>query len=74
VEEAAQVHRGHHLVVCARVVGERLADEDPGVVDQRVDPPEPVERLLDHVPSGLRLGDVTRNREEVALPGGLHRA
>ncbi len=63
VEETGQVHRGHHVVVGARVVGERLADEGPGVVDQRVDPREPVERLLDDAPSGLRLGEVTRNRE-----------
>ena len=35
-------------IVVERVVREWLADEDPGVVDQGVDPSEPIERLLDH--------------------------
>ena len=56
-------------VVVSRVVGEGLADEDPGVVDQAVDPPEPVERLLDHALGGLGFGDVTLDGEEVGLVG-----
>ena len=61
-------------IVVARVFGERLADEDPGVVDQAVDPPEPVERLLHHALGPSRLGDVTLHGEEVGLVGGGDRA
>jgi len=46
VEEPGEVHGGDRRVVVGRVVREGLADEEPGVVDQAVDPPEPIERLL----------------------------
>ena len=74
VEETGQVHRGDRGEVVGRVLGERLADEDPGVVDQAVDPSEPVERLLHHALGGLGVGDVTLHREEVGLVGGADRA
>ena len=45
VEEPGEVDGGDRVVVVERVLGERLADVDPGVVDQGVDPAEPVERL-----------------------------
>jgi hypothetical protein len=35
-------------IVLGRVIGEGLADVDPGVVDQAVDPPEAIQRLLHH--------------------------
>ena len=56
-------------IVVRRVIGEGLADEDPGVVDQAVDPPEPIERLLDHASGGLDVCDVTLHGEEVGLVG-----
>jgi hypothetical protein len=42
VEEAIQVHGRHIGEVGVGVVQERLADEDPRIVDQRVDAPETV--------------------------------
>lgn len=39
-EEAAQVDAGNRVVVLLRVLGERFADEDTGIVDQRVDTAE----------------------------------
>ena len=45
VEEPGQVDGRDRGVVLDRVLRERLADVDAGVVDQRVDPPEPIERL-----------------------------
>ncbi len=41
----------------------------PGVVDQAVDPCEPIESLLHHVPSGPSFGDVTPHGEVVVLVG-----
>ena len=40
IENAIQIHAGHRNVVLRRINGERLCDEDTGVVDQRVDPAE----------------------------------
>jgi hypothetical protein len=37
VEEPGQVGRNERRVVAGGVVGERLGDEDPGVVDQQVE-------------------------------------
>jgi hypothetical protein len=68
-----EVHGGHRDKIIRRVVGERLADEDPGVVDQGVDPAEPVECLLDDALRCVRLGDVTRHGEDVGLLGGADR-
>jgi hypothetical protein len=46
VEEPGQVHGSDGGIVLGCVFGEGLADEDARVVDQAVDPSEPVERLL----------------------------
>ena len=53
VEEPGQVHGGDRGEVVGRVLRERLADVDPGHVDQAVDPPEPIERLLHDALRGL---------------------
>src|SRR5207244_13124590 len=58
VKEAIQVHGGHRGEVVVGVVQERFADEDPSVVDQRVDAAETVERLLDDALGGLDLRNV----------------
>jgi hypothetical protein len=41
MEEPGEVHGRDRLVIIDRVLRERLADVDPGVVDERVDPSEP---------------------------------
>jgi hypothetical protein len=73
VEEPGQVHGGDGGIVVGCVVGEGLADVDPRVVDQGVDPSEPVECLLDHASSGIDVCDVTLHRERVGLFGGRDR-
>jgi len=40
VEKAAEIDAEDRGLVLVRMVGERLRDEDAGVVDQRVDVPE----------------------------------
>ena len=70
VEEAGQVHAGDGEIFVHRVVRERFADEHPRIVDEGVDPSEPIERLLHHLLAGLDLGDVTRHGEDVVVFGG----
>jgi hypothetical protein len=60
--------------VLKRVVGEGLADVDPGVVDQAVDSPGPVKRLFDDTLRGVGFGDVPRDGEQPRVVGGGHRA
>ena len=58
------------------VLGERLADVDAGVVDQRVDPPEARERLAHDPLCRLGLGDVALPRSQCRGPqtGPIDRA
>ena len=70
VEEACQVHRRDRPKVVERVVGEWLADEDAGVVDQGVDPSEPTDGLLHHALSRLDFGDVAGHGQDVASSDG----
>jgi hypothetical protein len=58
VEEPGKVDRGDRGKVIDRVVGERLADVHPGVVDQGVDPSEPLECPLNHATGRLGVCDV----------------
>ena len=74
VEEPGQVHGRDRGVVVGRVVREGLADEDPRVVDQAVDPSEPIERLLRDALGRLGFADVTLDREVAGLLGGADRA
>jgi hypothetical protein len=49
-------------------------DEDAGVVDERVDPPEATERLIEHALGGLGLRDVAGDGEEVRVLRRVARA
>jgi hypothetical protein len=73
-KEPGQVHGGDRRVVVERVVGEGLADEDAVVVDEGVDPSEPIERPIDHALGGLGLCDVAPHAEQVRIIGGAKRA
>ena len=61
LEEAAQVHAGDVVEVLVRVVGERLGDEDAGVVDHGVDPAEPRDGGVDdaRADAGLAMSPAT---------------
>jgi hypothetical protein len=52
VEEAPQIHPGDRVVIFVGVIGERLGDEDPSVIDQGVDPAKPRQRLLGDAGAG----------------------
>ena len=65
VEEAGEIGRELGVEVLGRVVGEGLGDEDAGIVDQRVDPPEPRDRLPNDALGGRRIADVAADRQDV---------
>jgi hypothetical protein len=64
-EEAGQVHPEHMDVVGFGVLRERLGDEHPCVVDQRIDPAESRDSLPDDPISERRVGNVARNGQHV---------
>ena len=64
----------HRAIVFGGVVGERLGDEDAGVVDQRVDAAEARDRLRDDALGGRRIGDVAGDGQDVRIGGRLDRA
>ena len=73
-EESAEVDADQQGVVLGGVVGERLGDEDAGVVDQGVDASETLQRSADDLVGGGGLGDVAVDGEHVGVLGRLHRA
>ena len=64
-EEPGQVHAGDGGVILGGVLGERLRDVHPGVVDQGVDAAEPVKRRVGDPVRGGRVGDVPGHGEQV---------
>jgi DNA-binding CsgD family transcriptional regulator len=69
-EEPVQVDPGDQRVVLRGVLGERLGDEHAGVVDQRVDAPEPLQRGVGDPVGGGGLGDVAGHGEHVRVLRG----
>ena len=63
LEEATHVHSRDGVIVLVGVLGERLGDEDPGVVDHGVDPAEPCQRRVDDPLSDARPRDVAGHRQ-----------
>ena len=74
VEEPGEVHCRGRDVVIDRVVRKGLSDEDARIVDQGVDPAEPLDRLLHDPLRGLGCRDVTAHGEEIPSVGGADRA
>src|SRR3981189_3803310 len=64
VKEAGKVDAQHGYVVGFDVLGEGLGDEDAGIVDERVDAPEPGHALGDHTLRRSPIGDVAGHRED----------
>ena len=68
VEEPGQIYARDRGVVGERVLRERLTEVDPSVVDERVNPSEPIDRLGDHPPRRFGVSDVPLD-DEVAVVG-----
>src|SRR5271156_5065833 len=67
VKEPGDVDAQDRHVVGLGVLGERFGDEDAGVVDERVDPPEPGHPFGDRTLGRLPIGDVAGNREDLII-------
>ena len=57
-ERALEVHRDHRVPLGLFHVGEHAVAQDAGVVDERVEPAERVDRALDHAARAGEVGDV----------------
>ena len=67
VKEPADVDAQDRCVVGLGVLGERLADEDAGVVDERVDPAEPGHAFGDRTLGRLPIGNVAGDGNDVIV-------
>ena len=73
LEESTKIHPCDGVIVFVGVVGERLGNEDPRVVDHRVDPAESLHRRVDDALADAGLCDVATYRLDhrvVALGDG----
>jgi hypothetical protein len=68
-KEANQVDPHYRIELVHGVVGERASNEDPSVVDQRVDPSEAVHTRVDDAICRRWVGDITSNGEEIGVVG-----
>jgi hypothetical protein len=73
-EESREIDADRTGVVVSGVVRERLGDEDAGVVDERVDAPEGLERSTDDPIGGGRIADVSLDAEHQRILVRLGRA
>jgi hypothetical protein len=74
VKEAGEIDAQDRGAVGLGVLGERLGDEDAGVVDERVDAPEPGHAFGDRPLGGLAIGDVAGHRDDFIIVRRLDRA
>jgi hypothetical protein len=72
-EESGEVDADHSCIVVSGVVGERLGDEEAGVVDEGVDASEALECPADDPVGGGGLGHVPLDGEHGRVCGGLDR-
>jgi hypothetical protein len=74
VEESREVNAEHRRVVGLAVLREGFRDEDAGVVDERVDAPEPRYAFGDRTLGRPPVSDVARNGQDVRVVGSSDRA
>ena len=71
MEEPRDVDRHDGRVVGLGILGERFADEDAGVVDQRVDTPEPRHPIRNGTLCGAAVGNVTASVTDRTINRGV---
>jgi hypothetical protein len=72
VKKACDIDAQDRRVVCLGVLGERFADKDAGVVDQRVDAPEPGHAFRDSTLGRFSIGDIAGDDQNVVIARRLH--
>ena len=73
MKEPGHIDRGHRGIVVECVLREGLADEDAGVIDQTIDPPVAIQRVLYNTLGSVDVRDVTPNGEKAGRVRGRHR-
>src|SRR4051794_37555559 len=71
VEETGEIDVEHVAKVVSRVVGERLADKDSGIVDERVDPSESFDGGVDDACRDLTLSNLSGHGDHMSVLGLL---
>jgi len=74
MKEACDIGGDVGSVVVMRIGGERLGDERAGVVDQRIDAAEAIERLLEDQIRRIRVSDIPLHRHEVLITAWFDRS
>ena len=72
VKEARDIDAQDRRIVGLGVLSERFGDEDAGVVDERVDAPEPGHAFGDRTLGRLPIGDVAGDDHDVVVARRLH--
>jgi hypothetical protein len=72
IEEAVQIGGDDGLHIGFGVIGDRLGNEDAGVVDQHIDLAELGDSLIKDGLGGFRLGDIAGDRQEIGRTSPLH--
>jgi hypothetical protein len=72
VKEARDIDAQDRRVVGLGVLSERFGDEDAGVVDERVDAPEPRHAFRDCTLGRLAIGDVAGDDHDIVAAQRLH--
>ena len=67
LEEAGEIDGDRGVEVLVRVLREGLADVDPSVVDETVDPAKGLDRLSHDASRRLGIGDVTLDRHDPGI-------
>ncbi len=74
VVKSVDVGRHNVGILLGAVVGEWTRNENTGVIDQRVDPPEIFNCRRNHARASFRIADVARDGQQVRIARRLDRA
>ena len=74
LKEATEIHSGGRVIVIVGVLGERLGNEDAGIVDNHVNPSEPLQRGINDALADATLRDIAGNREHHGVVRLNHRS
>src|SRR5712672_2088863 len=69
VKEACEVDAQHSRVISLGILSERLGDEYAGVVDERVDAPEPGQAFGNRTLGRLPVGNVAGQHQDLVIVG-----
>jgi hypothetical protein len=74
LKKPSRLTRKNRRIVGSGVLGERLSDEDAGIVDERIYATKPGHAFGDRSLGRLPIGDVAGNHQEVGIARRFNRA